>query len=173
MKNEKIYKISLTAIFTALVFCATYFIAIPMPAFGYVNLGDAFVLLSAWILGPIGCISAGVGSALADLLLGYAIYAPATLVIKAIMCLLGFFTFSALKFIKKDSFKFIISAFVAEIVMVLGYFLFEGILYGFAASVVNIPFNLVQGGLSLVIANVVVNILYANKTVRKFIVLVK
>ena len=174
MKSEKIYKISLTAIFTALVFCATYFIAIPMPAgFGYVNLGDAFVLLSAWILGPLGCICAGVGSALADLLLGYAIYAPATLVIKALMCLLGFFVFNALKALKGYSFRFIISAFVAECVMVLGYFLFEGVLYGFATSVVNIPFNLVQGGLSLVIANVVVNILYANKTVRKFMAFAK
>ena len=79
-----------------------------------------------------------------------------------------FFVFNALKALKGYSFRFIISAFVAECVMVLGYFLFEGVLYGFATSAVNIPFNLVQGGLSLVIANVVVNILYANKTVRKF-----
>jgi uncharacterized membrane protein len=173
MKNQKIQKISLTAIFTALVFCATYFIAIPMPAFGYVNVGDAFVLLSVWFLGPIGFICAGVGSALADLLLGYAIYAPATFVIKALMAIASFFIFKALKIFKNNTLKFIISSLVAELIMVLGYFLFEGILYGFAPSALNIPFNLVQGALSLAISNIVINILLANKTTKKFILIIE
>lgn len=170
MQGRKIHKISLTAIFTALVFVATYFIAIPMPAgFGYVNLGDAFVLLSAWILGPLGFICAGVGSALADLLLGYAIYAPATLVIKVLMSILCFLIFKSLKLFKKHALRLAISSFVSELVMVIGYFLFEGVLYGFSASALNIPFNLIQGAVSFVVANIIANILFTNKTTQKFI----
>ena len=49
---------------------------------GYVNLGDCAVPLSAWILGPVyGGVAAGVGSMLADLLSGYAHYAPGTFLI--------------------------------------------------------------------------------------------
>lgn len=47
---------------------------------GYVNLGDCAVLMSAWVLGPLyGGAAAGIGSALADLLSGYAHYVPAPL----------------------------------------------------------------------------------------------
>lgn len=44
---------------------------------GYVNLGDCAVLISAWMLGPLyGGAAAGIGSALADLLSGYAHLCP-------------------------------------------------------------------------------------------------
>ena len=36
----------------ALVYVATSIIQIPSPVNGYVNLGDCFVLLSGWLLGP-------------------------------------------------------------------------------------------------------------------------
>lgn len=169
LKNKTIQKISLSALFTALIFVATYFIAIPMPAVGFINLGDAFVLLSAWILGPIGAICAGVGSALADVMLGYAIYAPATLVIKASMAIVSYFTFKAFKKLTNQPIGFIISALIAEVVMILGYFLFEGVLYGFATAAVNILFNAIQGGAALVVCNVVINILLANKAVDKYV----
>lgn len=171
LKNKKIHKLSLTAIFTALVFVATYFIAIPMPAgIGYVNLGDAFVLLSSWVLGPIGAICAGVGSALADIMLGYAAtYAPATLIIKSGMSIACYFIYKIIINATKRPIGFIVSAICAELIMVFGYFLFEGILYGFPTAAANIFFNLVQGLASIIVANVVSNILFANKTVVKYI----
>lgn len=53
---------------------------------GFVNLGDCFVLLSGWLLGPWwGGAAGGIGSMLADLLLGYGHYAPGTLIIKGLM----------------------------------------------------------------------------------------
>ena len=63
----KTKKLVLTALFTALILCATLLIQIPLP-FGYVHLGDGFVLLSTFILGPfLGSVASGLGSALADL----------------------------------------------------------------------------------------------------------
>jgi hypothetical protein len=53
--------------------------------------------------------------------------------------------------------------------MILGYLVFEWILYGFAAAVVNILFNAIQGGIALVVSYVVVNILFANKSAMRYI----
>lgn len=169
LKNKTIQKISLSALFTALIFVATYFIAIPMPAIGYVNLGDAFILIASLVLGPIGAICAGVGSALADLMLGYAIYAPATLVIKSSMAIACYFIYKGFSKFSNRFISIAIGAIVAELIMILGYLVFEWILYGFAAAVVNILFNAIQGGIALVVSYVVVNILFANKSAMRYI----
>lgn len=73
------------ALSTALVTAATAALSIYVPATrGYFNLGETMVYFTALLLGPaVGAFAGGVGSALADIILGYTIYAPATLVIKA------------------------------------------------------------------------------------------
>lgn len=61
----------LTAALAAMACAATMVVRIPTPTGGYVNLGDAVVLLGAYLLGPgWGAAAAGIGSALADLLGG-------------------------------------------------------------------------------------------------------
>lgn len=167
MKN--VHRLALSALFTALIFVATYFIAIPMPAVGFVNLGDAFVLIASLVLGPVGAICAGVGSALADLMLGYAIYAPATFVIKSSMAIACYFIYKGFNKFSSRFVSLIVSTIVAEIIMILGYFVFEWILYGFATSALNILFNAIQGGIALVASNVVMNILLTNKSISKYI----
>ena len=85
LKDQKVKKLVLSALMAALVYVATSIIQIPSPMSGYVNLGDCFVLLSGWLLGPwYGGAAAGIGSMLVDLLGVYAHYAPGTLVIKAV-----------------------------------------------------------------------------------------
>ena len=139
-------KIVISAMFASLVCVATMVVKIPSPLNGYINLGDAFVLLAGWFISPVyGFLAAGIGSALADLFSGYASYALPTFIIKGIMALIAFYGF---KLIGSKAHKIvarITSAVAAEIVMVLGYYLFEGVLYGFAESLVNIPANAVQG----------------------------
>ncbi|MBS7624537.1 MAG: ECF transporter S component [Candidatus Bathyarchaeia archaeon] len=73
------------AISTALVCIATMFFSMYVPATrGFFNIGESMVYLSALLFGPfVGAFAGGVGSMLADILLGYTYYAPATLVIKA------------------------------------------------------------------------------------------
>ena len=66
-------------------------ISLPLPSgYGYVNLGDAGVYLCAFLLpGGFGALAAGLGAALADIILGWATYAPATFLIKGLTALLA------------------------------------------------------------------------------------
>ena len=71
------------SLFTALTLLGTSVLRIPTPTFGYVHLGDCFVLLAGLLLGPVyGGLAAGIGSALADLLAGYVVWVPGTFMIK-------------------------------------------------------------------------------------------
>lgn len=153
--NTKTKKIVMAALMAALACVATMVIKIPSPMKGYINLGDCVVLVAGWMLSPTyGFLAAGLGSALADIFAGYVTYAAATFVIKGIMALLAFYGFKLLRKKTGDLPARIVSGVAAETMMVLGYFVFEGFLYGFVPSMVNIPANSVQGvaGLMLGIA---------------------
>ena len=54
---------------------------------------------------------------------------------------------------------YLFSGIVAEIIMILGYFIFEGFTYGFAPSLVNVPANAIQGASGLVIGCILIKIL--------------
>lgn len=116
-----------TAMMAALIAMATLFIHIPIPMqSGYCNLGDALILGCGALLGPWAAVSAAIGSGLADLMLGYAVYAPATAVIKGVMGLLaGRCCRRAQGAVRRGLWMA-----AAEIWMVGGYFLFETALYG-------------------------------------------
>ncbi len=142
----------MAALMTALTCIATIIIKIPSPLKGYVNLGDCVVLLAGWTLSPVyAFLAAGIGSALADILSGYIVYAPATFLIKGLMSIIAFYGFN---FLQKKFGNFpseIISGITAEIMMVFGYFVFEGFMYGFIPSAVNIPANCMQGLAGIII----------------------
>lgn len=129
--------------FAALVCVSTIIIRIPSPLGGYINLGDCFVIISGWILGPVyGFMAGGIGSALADLFAGYAVYVPATFIIKGVMALIA-----AIIIKKGDTLpKKITAAALAEIIMIVGYYFYAVILgAGFIAAVQTIAGNAVQG----------------------------
>lgn len=145
-------KLVLSALLAALVCVATMIVKIPSPFKGYFNLGDGIVLLCAWLLPPwYGFAAAGLGSALADVFAGYTVYTPATFIIKGAMALIayGVFRMSSKRIPRLPS--RLVGGVLAELVMIGGYFLFEGLLYGFAPSAVNIPVNAVQGGAGLIV----------------------
>lgn len=157
-------QLAFTALFAALCCVGTAVIAIPLPN-GYFNVGDVFVLLSAWCLGPLyGSLAAGLGSALADIVGGFAIYAPATFFIKALDGFVAYMVWSFLKkFFKSDGVDFIariLSGIAGEGCMLLGYFLYEWILYGVAAAAISIPANALQGLLCLISGTAIISILY-------------
>ena len=52
MSDKKIRTMVLAAVLAALACVSTMVVQIPSPMNGYVNLGDCFVLLSGWLLGP-------------------------------------------------------------------------------------------------------------------------
>lgn len=152
------------ALLAALTCVATMIIKIPSPMKGYLNLGDCVVLLAGWSLPPLyGFAAAGLGSALADLFSGYLVYAPATFLIKGAMALTALGGFRLLRRHMRDLPARIVSGITAEAVMVLGYFVFEGFLYGFAPSVVNIPANGMQGAAGLILGCILIRLFEKNK----------
>ena len=157
--NTKVKRLVVAALIAALACVATIIIKIPSPLKGYINLGDCVVLLAGWILSPAyAFLSAGIGSALADVFSGYATYAPATFIIKGLMAVIAFYGFRLLNKKIGRLPSHIISGLAAEIIMVLGYFVFEGFLYGFVPSVVNIPANCVQGAAGLIIGVILIKV---------------
>ena len=162
--NTKTKKIVIAALVAALTCVATMIIKIPSPLKGYINLGDCIVLLAGWMLSPFyGFLAAGLGSALADVFSGYFTYAPATFIIKGLMALIAFFLYKLLHNKIGNLISRILGGILAEITMIIGYFLFEGLLYGFVPSLVNIPANAVQGIAGIIIGTVLVTILNKNK----------
>lgn len=166
--RSKTQKIVLAALVAALACVATMVVKIPSPMKGYVNLGDCIVLVAGWILSPwYAFLAAGLGSALADLFSGYVIYAPATFLIKGGMALVALFLFRVLKRTTGNFAARLIGAVCAELLMVLGYFVFEGFLYGFAPSLVNIPANAMQGVAGVVIGCILIKVLEKTRIVKE------
>jgi uncharacterized membrane protein len=150
-----IRRLIVVSLFAALVTIATMVIKIPTVATqGYVNVGDTMIFVSALIMGPqAGLIAGGVGSALADILLGYLHWAPWTLVIKGIEGLIvGLLAYKTFQRTKKVSLTTIGATLIAAAWMVFGYYIAGGILMGFPAAVSSIPGNIVQGVASVILA---------------------
>ena len=165
--KTKTQKIVIAAILAALTCIATMIIKIPSPLKGYLNLGDCVVLLSGWLLSPLyGFLAAGLGSGLADLISGYGVYVPATFIIKGVMAIAAYFGFRFLQNKVTNISARIVSGIVAELIMVFGYYVFEGFLYGFGASLVNIPANAVQGVAGLIIGTILIKIFEKSKIIK-------
>lgn len=156
MTAVPVRRLTLAALSIALVTLATVIIRIPNPATqGYINLGDALLFTIALVFGwRIGGLAGGVGSALADALGGYFIWAPWTLVIKGIEgILVGTIAYWG---IRGGHYPGRISAFAAVLVggawMVAGYYLAGSVLFGGLAALTEIPGNLIQAGVAVVVA---------------------
>lgn len=148
-------KIAFGALFAALCCIGTVIVQIPAPQGGYLNVGDVFVLLSGWCLGPLyGSVAAAVGSALADVVVGFPLYAPATFIIKGLDALVAYLVWAFLKkWIKKDRLDFLprlLSAVLAESVMVFGYAAYDYILADWGAAILNVPFNAIQASVCII-----------------------
>ncbi|NWF94844.1 MAG: ECF transporter S component [Candidatus Thorarchaeota archaeon] len=131
--------IVLVAIMTGLTTVATVVIAIPFPWGGYLNFGDVLVMLSGMVLGPVGGLFAGgVGSAMADIALGYHMFAPVTLVSKGTEGLVvGYFSLKSStpsRLTKWDLLGIVLGA----CAMLTGYFVAEVFLLGIEPAVAEL-----------------------------------
>ena len=87
----------ITAVFMALTCVATMVVQIPIPL-GYAHLGDSVILICAFFFGPVvGALAGGIGSAMADILTGFAVWAVPTLIIKTIMPIIACAIFGNMK----------------------------------------------------------------------------
>ena len=156
-------KLALAAIFAALVFVVTSQIPpISIPATsGYFNLGETIIYITALLFGPlIGSLAGGIGSMLGDVYLGFAQFAPGTLVIKGLEgVIVGFLNMKLKKYISNLTLRISISVVIGGLEMVTGYFLYEQLVLGypFAAALAEVPFNIVQMAVGLAVATPLVH----------------
>lgn len=116
---------------------------------GYIHLGDAAVLLCACLLPQFyACAAAGIGSALADIILGFSVYAPASLFIKAVACLLVCLLLRA--------FKGKVSAFallLGSVIIAPLYYLYESLLLSIGpTAIINLLPNLIQSTVGAILS---------------------
>lgn len=150
MQNRITRKLVLSGLFAALIWAVTALVRIPVPltlSGAYINAGDAIIYASAVVLGgPWAAAAAGIGSMFADLTVGAGLYAPATLVIKALMGLVvGLIATREAGWLRS-----LLAMVLAGCIMVGGYALFEFFLVR-DAWIADIPYNLIQlvGGVVL------------------------
>lgn len=168
--NSNLKKMVMAALFAALACVATMSIRIPTPGTGgYIHPGDAIVILSGVILGPVwGLLAAGIGSAMADFLGGYFLYVPITFVIKGAVAFVAGMIYKKIGKTSKSRYTAVVFAGVGDIILVAGgYFLCEIMLYGVPAAAASIPANLVQGISGLIISVVLYPVLLAVPDVRQ------
>lgn len=158
---DKVTNLVMTALMMCLIIIATMFIRIPIPMTqGYVHLGDSMIFLSVLVLGKKqGAAAAGLGSALGDVLGGYAFWAPWTFVIKFLMALiLGAFVEHMEKKGKHVQGHGIAAAeligmILAGLEMAAGYYIVETVMYGnYLVPLASVPWNIGQFVVGMVIA---------------------
>ncbi len=154
MKKSGLYKVILAAMFAALTAGLTMFPKIPIPGGGYVHLGDAMIYLASSFLPlPYAMAAAGIGGGLADILSGFASYAPFTVVVKVLL---------TIAFTSKNKnvilgFKRNFLAPLAGLIITPGiYFLADALLAkSFAAAAPGIIWNVAQAAASLALYYVI------------------
>lgn len=148
---QSIRRLTTAGVLAAAIILLTTLVSIPMPGgLGYINLGDVGVLLAGMLLGGgWGALCAGAASALSDVLLGYTVYAPATFIIKGLVALVAGILFAKTQ--KKIRYA---ALYLAALIVPIGYFLYELLLYGAASAIPNILFNTLQCMTGAVVATI-------------------
>ena len=147
MKNTTPRRLCVTALFAAIIYVFTAYIHVPSHT-GYTHVGDAFLYLPACILpAPYAAAAGAIGAGLADLLSGYGIWAPGTVIIKALTAFC--FTNKKAPIVNKRNLLGILPALV---LCVGGYYLYEAIITAnFVTPALGIPGYLTQVALSSVV----------------------
>ena len=163
--GDRVKTLVLTAVVAAMACAATLAVQIPSPTGGYLNLGDAVVLLGAYLLGPgYGAAAGAIGPALADLMTDPA-YVPATLLIKAVM---GLAAGALYRRLHRHGWGVLVCGVAGEIPMVVGYWLYDALLVGsLAGGAAGVPANLVQAAFGAAVSTLLVSALRRSSYVRR------
>lgn len=164
MKETKTGTLVKYGVLIALTTVMTMVIQIPtIGTTGYLNLGDMVVFLGALVLGKKGgFIVGGLGSSLADILLGYTHYAPITLVVKGLE---GFIAGSILEtnLGKKTP---LIATIIGGIWMAFGYYVADAFMYGAEGALATVPGNMTQGLLGALTSVLLYKALRKNRGIK-------
>jgi uncharacterized membrane protein len=187
MNGNPARKLALNGLFITLVFLATYFTRIPTPLpGGYVNLGDAVIMLAAACLGPAGGLTAGAaGSAIADLAAGAFLFAPVTFLVKGLEGLAVGIIITRKHTASPGASgrqcntgvpahcRLVLAVAAGAVIMIAGYFLAEAFIlgmfdeaFGLAAAASEFLPNLLQGASSAILGYILVVILSKQKNIK-------
>ncbi len=148
-------KLALAAVFAALVCVATLALVISIPATsGYFNLGETVIYIAALLFGPLVGAMAGGGAAIADMIVAPQ-FALGTLIIKGFEGgIVGFLNKKLQQRTRNRSLSTTVAVIIGGLEMVAGYFIYEQLVLGypFAAALVEVPFNIVQMLVGLLVA---------------------
>ncbi|MBN1123158.1 MAG: ECF transporter S component [Anaerolineae bacterium] len=138
--------LAITAVMTALVWGLTMVHVAITPAVGYVHLGDIVIYLASFAFGPwVGLIAGGLGTGLADIVSGYASFAPLSLVVHGLQ---GFVA-GWIAYRKPNAGRLALGVIIGGLILVSGYFAGEALIAIYGGPVVaasEVPFNAVQAG---------------------------
>ena len=142
--KSKIKLITVTGIFTAIVYLLTAYLHIPSHT-GYTHIGDGVIYLSACLLPlPYAAFVGGMGALLADCLSGFAVWAPASVIIK--VAAVFFFTSRKEKIINTRN---VLALIPASLICIGGYYLYDALIVGnFVSALAGIAGYITQSVLS-------------------------
>lgn len=162
---KRVADLAVCAVFTALICIFTMFIQIRIfpTEGGMVHIGNVPLFFAAtYFGGKTAAVSGGLGMCLSDLLTGWTLYAPATLIVVGIMGLV----FGVIVDRKPTVSRLLIAIAAVLAIKLAGYYLFEAafVYQNIAAPIVNVPGNTIQ---ILTGAIVAVPVIFAVKPVMK------
>lgn len=115
---------------------------------GYLNFGEIVIYTAAFLFGGIvGGLAGGIGAAAADLILGFAVWSPITLVVK------GLEGFVVGRMSGKSVKSKLLSVLLGAPIMIAGYVLATWYMYGYPAAVFSeLPIDILQAGVGAAVA---------------------
>ena len=155
--SSRVKSLAITAICLVLVYVFTAVVNIRLPFApngGLVHLGNVPLFVAASLFGKrTGMIAGGIGMGLFDLLSGWTLWAPFTLVIVGCM---GFVVGAITE--KRKNMGFIVLALIAACaIKIVGYYFAEVVIYGnWVVPFTSIPGNLIQIGVAAVITLIII-----------------
>lgn len=175
-RSNKTMNLVMTALMIGLIMISIMFIKIPIPfTQGYVHLGDAMAFLAILLLGwEYGAVAVALGACLGDLLGGAAMWAPWSLVIRALMAVaMGLFIAASAKKTTRTIAGFplmqLMGMLIGGVIMVAGYYFAEGVMYGnWIVPLMGIPWNIGQFVTGMVIAGLLSSALYKTSARKYF-----
>ena len=160
--SMSVKELAITAICIVLVYVFTAVVNVKLPiaaAGGLIHLGNVPLFIAAILFGKrTGMIAGGIGMGLFDLLSGWTLWAPFTLVIVGCM---GFVVGAITE--KRKNMGFIVLALIAACaIKIVGYYFAEVVIYGnWVVPFTSIPGNLIQIGVAAVITLIIIKPLQA------------
>jgi uncharacterized membrane protein len=139
--------IAMSAVFAAATTIGTMVVTIPVGP-GVFNVGEIVIYTAAFLFGGVVAgLAGGVGAAAADILLGYGLYAPITLVVK------GLEGFVVGQLAGESTRSKAIAVAAGAPIMIVGYFLARAYFEGLPAAIfLELPTDLIQASVGFLIA---------------------